>query len=85
MCRLALARALRQLAGELLADQLLLRGLIMIDEFPGLELAGSPADDLLHDRELVLVDRLVANRCEKLVGGADPSGKRSALTSKPLP
>jgi hypothetical protein len=56
----------------------------MIDEFIGLELARSSIDDLLHDRELVLIDGLVADCCEKFVGGADLVRKSQCIYEQTL-
>ena len=42
----------------------------MIDKSFGREVTRTPIDDLLHDRELVLIDRLVADARKKLVCGA---------------
>src|SRR5204863_290465 len=77
-------RALRQMPGELLVDQLFQCGLIMVDEFPRLELPGSSGDDLLHDRELVSGGGLVGDRREELVGGADLLRKAQGVDEQTL-
>src|SRR5271168_3420746 len=84
LSRLALGRMLRQLAGEFFLDQLFQFGLIMVDEFPGLELPGSSRDDLLHDRELVPGGGLVGDRREELIGGADLLRKPQGVDEQTL-